>query len=132
VPNWRISRNYKENWKFTKLSVTTGIHLTRGGSVQSPLTSGSRRWLFGQTPWLADPTLQHLMGLLNGHTLQEVVTRNPKLKGGGSRTRWPAGHVAWSVGHDLAPNRPLQVGRGPIHTYKYDPHSESRDTTLYL
>jgi hypothetical protein len=51
--------------------------------------------------------------------------------GGGHSTR-SAGYVAWLAGHHLASNRPLQVGGGPIHPYKYPPHGESRDTTLYL
>jgi hypothetical protein len=40
-------------------------------------------------------------------------------KVGGYRSTWAADHVAWPVGHHLAPNRPLQVGGGPIHPYKY-------------
>jgi hypothetical protein len=49
------------------------MHLTRGGSVQRPLTSGPNGWLAGQTPWWASPTLQPLVGLLHGHALQEAV-----------------------------------------------------------
>jgi hypothetical protein len=77
------------------------MHLTRGGSVQRPLTSGSRGWPASQTLWLAGPTLQPLMGLLHRHALEEAVTRNPKFKVGGSRTRWWAGHVARPVGQHL-------------------------------
>jgi hypothetical protein len=80
VSNWSISRNYKENWNATKISVTTGMHLTRGGSVQSPLTSGPRG---GRS---TGPTLQPLMDLLHEHALQEAVTRNLKLEVSGSRT----------------------------------------------
>jgi hypothetical protein len=76
VPNWSISRNYKEIWNSTKISVTPGVYLTRGGSVQRPLTSGPRGWPSG-------PTLQPLMGWLHGDTLQEVAEGNPKLKLGG-------------------------------------------------
>jgi hypothetical protein len=49
------------------------MHLTRGGSVQRPLTSGPRGWPAGQTVWLAGPTLQTLAGLLHGNTVQEAV-----------------------------------------------------------
>jgi hypothetical protein len=63
------------------------MHLTRGGSVQRPLTSGPRWWPVG-------PTLQPLTGLLHGQALQEAVTRNPKLEVSGSQTRWPVDHVA--------------------------------------
>jgi hypothetical protein len=69
VSNWSISRNYKENWNSTKISVITGMHLTRGGSVQRSLTSEPRGWLNGQTPWPVGPTLQPLTGLLHGHAL---------------------------------------------------------------
>jgi hypothetical protein len=41
-------------------------------------------------PWLAGPTLQHLMGWLRGDTLQEVVEGNPKLKVDGGQTSWLA------------------------------------------
>jgi hypothetical protein len=40
VLNWTISRNYKEYWNSTKISVTMGMHLIRGGNVQRPLISG--------------------------------------------------------------------------------------------
>jgi hypothetical protein len=42
------------------------------------------------------------------------------------------GHSTWPASHHLAPNRPLHVGGGPIHPYKYPPHGESRHTTLIL
>jgi hypothetical protein len=64
-----------------------GMHLTRRGSVQRPLTSGPNGWPAGQTPWWASPTLQPLMGLLHGHALQEAVRRNLKLEVGGSQTQ---------------------------------------------
>jgi hypothetical protein len=64
-----MTRNYKENKNSIKICVTTGMHLTRGGSVQRPLTSGPRGWPVG-------PTLQPIVGFLHGHTLQEAVTRN--------------------------------------------------------
>jgi hypothetical protein len=70
--------------------------------VQRPLTSGPRRWPADQTPWSTDPTLQPLMGLLHGHALQAVVTRNLKHEVSGSWTRWPAGHVARPVSQHLA------------------------------
>jgi hypothetical protein len=77
------------------------MHLTRGGSVQRPLTSGPMGWPSGQTPWLAGRTLQPLTGLLHGHALQGVVIRNPKLEVGGSRTQWSARHMARLAGQHL-------------------------------
>jgi hypothetical protein len=58
MPNWSILRNYKEIWNSTKISVTPGVYLTRGGSVQRPLTTGPRGWLADKTPWPGGPTLQ--------------------------------------------------------------------------
>jgi hypothetical protein len=75
-----------------------------------PLTSGSRGWSAGQTPWLAGPTLYSLTGLLHGHALQMAVTRNPKLQVSGSQTWWPADHVARPAG---------QHGNSSLHPYKY-------------
>jgi hypothetical protein len=66
--------------------------------VQRPLTSGTRGWSAGQTPWPVGPTLQPLMGWLRGDTLQEVVEGNPKLKVGGGQTSWLTDHVARPAG----------------------------------
>jgi hypothetical protein len=84
VPNWIISGNYKEIWNSTKISVTPGVSLTRGGSVQRPLNSGPRGWPVDQSPWPVGPTSQPLTGWLHGDTLQEAVEGNPKLKVGGA------------------------------------------------
>jgi hypothetical protein len=102
VPNWSISRNYKEILNFTKIILIPGVYLTRGGSVQRPLTSGPRGWSAGETQWPAGPTLQPLTGWLRGDTLQEAVERNPKLKVGGGRTPWPADNVTRPAGYHLA------------------------------
>jgi hypothetical protein len=80
------------------------MYLTRGGSVQRPLTSGPSGWPAGQTP---------LMGRLHGDTLQEAVTGNPKPKVGGGQTPWPPDHVARPVGHHLVSYRLNQVGNPP-------------------
>jgi hypothetical protein len=71
------------------------MHLTQGGSVQGPLTSGPRGWPASQTLRPVGPTLQSLMSWLHGHALQEAVTRNLKLEAGpGGRSAkwlgWPA------------------------------------------
>jgi hypothetical protein len=108
------------------------MHLGRGGSVQRPLTSGPRGWLADQTPWPAGPTFQPLTGLLHGHTLQEAVIRNLKLEVGGSRTRWPADHVARPAGQHLACYRLNQVSNSSLDPYKYPRADGIQDTTLYL
>jgi hypothetical protein len=70
--------------------------------VQRSLTSGPRGSPAGQTPWPVGPTLQPLTGLLHWHTLLDAVIKNLKLKVGGSRTWWSAGHVARPAGQHLA------------------------------
>jgi hypothetical protein len=69
------------------------MHLTRGGNVQSLLTSGPRGWPAG-SPY------QPLMGWLHGHALQEAIIKKPKLEVGpdGSSAMWlgrPA--ITWCV-----------------------------------
>jgi hypothetical protein len=108
------------------------MHLTRGGSVQRPLTSGPRGWSVSQTPWPAGPTLQPLMGLLHGHALQKVVTRNLRLEVSGSQTWWEAGHVARPAGQHLACYQLNQVGNSSLDPYKYPPANGIQDTTLFL
>jgi hypothetical protein len=132
VPNWSISGNYKENWNSTKIIVTTRIHLTRGDSVQRPLTRGPRGWSVGQTPWSAGPTLQPLMGLLHEHALLEVVTRDSKLEVSGSRTWWLARHVARPAGQHLVCYRLNQVGNSSLDPYKYPRVDGIQYTILHL
>jgi hypothetical protein len=76
VPNWSISRNYKEIRNSIKISVTPGIHLTRGGRVQRPL-------MCGPSGCPTSPTLQPPMSFLGGDALQEAVEWNPSPGVGG-------------------------------------------------
>jgi hypothetical protein len=112
VPNWSISTNYKEIWNSIKITITPGVYLTRGDSVQRPLTSGPRGWLVSQTPWPTGTTLQPLEGWLRGDTIQEVVEGNPKLKVSGGQTPWPACH-------HLACYRLNQIDNPSLDPYKY-------------
>jgi hypothetical protein len=111
----RLSRrDTDENWNSTKISVTLGMYLTRGSSVQRLLASGPRGWPFGQSPWSVGPTLQPLAGRFHGDTLQEAVTGNPKPKVGGDRTRWLPSHVVIDLTKLVTPpwtpiNTPLPV-----------------------
>jgi hypothetical protein len=56
--------NYKEIRNSTKISVTPGIHLTRGGRP-------------------TDPTLQPPVSILGDDALQEAVEWNPRPRVGG-------------------------------------------------
>jgi hypothetical protein len=60
----------------TKISVTPGIHLTRGGCVQRPL-------MCGPSGWPAGPTLQPPMSFLGGDALQEAIEWNPRPRASG-------------------------------------------------
>jgi hypothetical protein len=73
VPNWGISRNYKEIRNSTKISITLGMHLTQGGHVQRPIKCEPSGWMAGQSPLPAGPTLQPPMSFLVRDALQEVV-----------------------------------------------------------
>jgi hypothetical protein len=121
VPNWSISRNYKEIWNSTKISVTPGVHLTRGDSVQKPLTNGPHGWLASQSPWSIGPTLQHLTGCLGNDALQEAVIRNlrPTVRGG--RATWSADHVARLAGQ-TPPGTPISTPP-PLPMEFNTPHS---------
>jgi hypothetical protein len=100
--------------------------------VQRTLTSGLRGWPAGQTPWPVSPTLHPLMSWLHGDTLQEVVEENPKLKVGGGRTPWLAGHVARLPSHHLVHYRLNRVGNPSLDPYKYPPTCGNQNTTLIL
>jgi hypothetical protein len=121
VPNWSISRNYKEMWNSTKLSVTPGMHLTWRGHVQRPLACGPSGWPTGQTPWPAGPTLQPPKSFLGSDTLQEVVEWNPRPGVSGGRAPCLAGHMARSAGQHLVNYQLNQVGNRSWDSYKYPP-----------
>jgi hypothetical protein len=85
VPNWNISRNYKNIWNSTIDSVTTGIFVTHRPRGAKPQVKGAQR-----------PT---------GHTLSQFRLRHdnyaPKLvymdiqcpKVCGDQEEWPNSHV---------------------------------------
>jgi hypothetical protein len=129
LPNWSILRNYKEIWNFTKINITRGVYLTRGGSVPRPLSSGPRGWLASQTPWPASPTLQPLTGWLHSDTLQEAIEGNPRVKVSRGETPWPAGHVARLALHHLECYRLNHVGNPSLDPYKYPPTCGNQSNT---
>jgi hypothetical protein len=68
----------------------------------------------GPTPW---PAGRGLRRFDPSHGCHESTRGDGRV--GGDRSSRPVGHVAWPPSLHLAPNRPLQVGGGPIHRYKY-------------
>jgi hypothetical protein len=90
-------------WISTKISGTPGMHLTRGGHVQRPLTCRP-------SGWPAGPTLQPPVSFLGGDTLQEAVEWNPRPGVDGGHASWMAGHVARPAHQHLVNYRLNQVG----------------------
>jgi hypothetical protein len=84
--------------------------------VQRPLTCEPRGWLAG-------PTLQPLMGWLHDHTLQEVVTGNPKPKVGAGQTPRPTSHHLVSYRLNQVSNPSLDPYKTPLPMEIKTPHS---------
>jgi hypothetical protein len=93
------------------------------------------KWAKPQAERAQGPVGQGLrwFGLRLGcHILHEEEMPESVEKVGGGRSTWPTAQVAWPTGHHLLPNRPLQVGGVPIHSYKYPPRGESGHTHHYM
>jgi hypothetical protein len=114
VLNWSISRNHKEIWNFTKISVTPGVYVTRGDSVQMPLTSGPRGWPAASF-WVSSD--QNFLDTC----LHEKGKAMAVEKVGRCWTHWPARHVARSVGCHLVCYRLSQVSGASPRPCKYPP-----------
>jgi hypothetical protein len=87
VLNWSITKNHKEIRNSTKIGITPGMYLTRGGSVQMPLTSGPGG---GRPANFNVGSDQNIMDMC----LHEKGKAKAVKKVGGRRTHWPASHVA--------------------------------------
>jgi hypothetical protein len=117
VLNWSISRNYKKISNSTKISVTPGMYLTRGGSVQKPLSSGPRGWPTGQ-----------VLGRFGPRLRAHVSTCEGEHQGSGE-SRWRLNHMAsrpplgelptWSYnsGHCLCSRCPRSYGLFVVPTW---------------
>jgi hypothetical protein len=86
----------------------------------------------GQTPGRVGLGASQLARVWGGSTRAFVATPPHKEEKHESMEKVGGGCSTRPAGHHLAPNQPLHVGGGPIHPYKYRPHSESQSTTLYL
>jgi hypothetical protein len=104
------------------MSVTPGMHLTRGGRMQRPLTCRPSGWLAGQTPWPVDPTLQPPVSFLARDTLQEALEWNLRPGVCGGRDPWLVGHVAGPAGQHQANYWLNQVSNFSGDSYKYSPY----------
>jgi hypothetical protein len=128
VLNWSISRNYKEIWNCTKISVTPGMYLAQGGGVQRSLTSGPRG---GRPTKCPGRPARFYVGLTRNfvHTcLHEKGKAKAVEKVDRRRTTWPAGHVARPAGYHLASYRRNQVGNPSLDPYKYPSTGGNQNT----
>jgi hypothetical protein len=93
VPNWSISRNYKNIWNSTKDSVTIGMFVTRRPCGAKPQVKGLEGLLAGPTPWPAGHTLSQLRPRLCGyiHTLVHKSILCPRVSG--NWEEWPTDHM---------------------------------------
>jgi hypothetical protein len=85
VPNWSISRNYKNTWNSIKNSVTTRMFVTHRPRRAKPQDKGA------QGP--AGQTLSWFRLRLGGYVHTSVQRRILCLRVGGTREEWPTGHV---------------------------------------
>jgi hypothetical protein len=86
-----------------------------------PRSSGPKGWPPGPTPWPVGHGLRRFAQNLGVTRLHKEEKPESVEKVGGRHSTRSAGHMAWPPDHHLAPNRLLQVGGGPIHSYKYTP-----------
>jgi hypothetical protein len=112
----------KWSWPNIKIISTTRVYSTRGPSGPDPRLSGPDRRLSGPGAGLQAQLLGRPARVSGGLAWAFITTclheEKPKSVDGAPPGR-PASHVVWPPDHHLAPNRPLQVGGGPIHPYKY-------------
>jgi hypothetical protein len=118
----------KWRWPNVKMSITTGVYLTRGPSGPNPRPSGPRGRPASPTPWLASQGLSRLDLRLGWHVSTSVHN-----EGSEAWRRWRPRGVAdqphgWSVGHPFALNQPCQVG-GDSPLPLYNPPTAEDSTT---
>jgi hypothetical protein len=106
----------KWSWPNDKIIITTRVYLTHGPSGPNPSLNGGYMVLSRFSP------------RLRGH----VSTREEEGQGSGSRSTWPAAHVARPAGRHLATYRLGQVGGAPPWPYKYPPPVEIRIHTPHF
>jgi hypothetical protein len=114
----------KWSWPNVKIIITTGVYLTRVPSGPNPRPNRPRGRLAGRPGFKvvrAETWLPHVYTRRRSLSWWRQSVEAAPL---GRLSMW----LGRPAGHHVAPNWPLQVGGGPIHTYKYSPHGESRHT----
>jgi hypothetical protein len=101
------------------------MYLTRGGSVQRPLTSGPSGGRLANFYVSSDQNVVDTC-------LHEKGKDKAVKKVGGGRTHWPASHVAWPPGHHLVSYHLDQVGGAPPRPYKYHPPTGGNQNTHHI
>jgi hypothetical protein len=93
VPNWSISRNYKNIWNSTKDSVTTGIFVADRPCGAKPQVKGAHGQPVDPIPWPVSHTLSRFRLRLDGYTPKSVYKSIPCSKVSGDREEWSASYV---------------------------------------
>jgi hypothetical protein len=124
VPNWSISRNYKNIWNSTKDSVTTEMFVTRRPLGAKPQVKGA------QGP--AGHTLSRLRPRLGSyiHTLVHKSILYPRVKG--NREEWPTDHVDGRPAVHHLQTDSLKLVEAPLYLYIRILTIEFAHTTLIL
>jgi hypothetical protein len=111
VPNWSISRNYKNIWNSTKDSVTTVMCVTHRPRGAKPKSMGHKSRSDGPTPWPGSHTLRRFRPKLDGYAPMLVCKSVPCLRVSGDWEEWLADNVD---------GRPTTYCRPAIHHLQID------------
>jgi hypothetical protein len=114
---WRILRNHKEIWNSTKISVTSGMYVARGDSVQRPLTSRPAKSIGRLVSFSVGSDQNFLYTCLHEKGNAMAVKKVSE-----GQTHWPASHHLGSYRHGQVSGAP----RGHINTplpVKVDTHT---------
>jgi hypothetical protein len=93
VPNWSISRNYKNIWNSTKNSVTIGMFVARRPRGAKPQVKGTQGPAGRPTSWLAGHTLSRFRPRHGAYAPKAVCKSIQCPKVGGNWEEWLADHV---------------------------------------
>jgi hypothetical protein len=109
VPNWSISRNYKNIWNFIKDSLTTGTFVSRRPPRAKPQVKGA------QVP--VGHTLSRFRPRLDGYAPKLVYKSISCLRVSGDQEKWPAGHVDGHPAVHHLQTDSIKLVEAPINLY---------------
>jgi hypothetical protein len=124
VPNWSISRNYKNIWNSTNDSVITEMFVTHRPCGAKPQVKGAQR--------LASQTLSRFRPRLSGYVHTSVQRRILCSRVGGNQEEWRAGHVDGRPAVHHLQNNLIMSMEAPLYPYIGIPVVEFTHITLFL